>query len=83
MRVSLLRDDPHFKWRKPQYSVQIRDVGRFLAKLNPWTNTYGNRLVTQCPTVTLEERSKRRNFGRITPNFGLFQWIRRHFWCFD
>ena len=37
----------------------------------------------QCPTVTLEERSKRRNFGRITPNFGLFQWIRRHFWCFD
>ena len=39
--------------------------------------------VSQCPTVTLEERSKRRNFGRITPNFGLFQWIRRHFWCFD
>ena len=39
--------------------------------------------IPQCPTVTLEERSKRRNFGRITPNFGLFQWIRRHFWCFD
>ena len=39
--------------------------------------------ISQCPTVTLEERSKRRNFGRITPNFGLFQWIRRHFWCFD
>ena len=27
------------------YSVQIRDVGRFLAKFNPWTNTFGNRLV--------------------------------------
>ena len=26
------------------YSVQIRDVGRFLAKFNPWTNTFGNRL---------------------------------------
>ena len=38
---------------------------------------------SQCPTVTLEERSKRQNFSRITPNFGLFQWIRRHFWCFD
>ena len=38
--------------------------------------------ISQCPTVTLEERSKRRNFGRITPNFGLFQWIRRHFGCF-
>ena len=25
--------------------VQIRDVGRFLAKFNPWTNTFGNRLV--------------------------------------
>ena len=29
----------------PVYSVQIRDVGRFLAKFNPWTNTFGNRLV--------------------------------------
>ena len=27
------------------YSVQIRDVGRCLAKFNPWTNTFGNRLV--------------------------------------
>ena len=27
------------------YSVQIRDVGRFLAEFNPWTNTFGNRLV--------------------------------------
>ena len=27
------------------YSVQIRGVGRFLAKLNPWTNTSANRLV--------------------------------------
>ena len=27
------------------YSVQIRDIGRFLAKLNPWTNTFGHRLV--------------------------------------
>ena len=27
------------------YSVQIRDVGRFLAKFNPWTITFGNRLV--------------------------------------
>ena len=27
------------------YSVQIRDVGRFLPKFNPWTNTFGNRLV--------------------------------------
>ena len=27
------------------YSVQIRDVGRFLAKFNPWTNTFGYRLV--------------------------------------
>ena len=27
------------------YSVQIRDVGRFLAQFNPWTNTFGNRLV--------------------------------------
>ena len=26
-------------------SVQIRDVGRFLAKFNPWTNTFGNRSV--------------------------------------
>ena len=24
------------------YFVQIRDVGRFLAKLSPWTNTFGN-----------------------------------------
>ena len=27
------------------YSVQIRDVGRFLAKFNPWTNTFANRSV--------------------------------------
>ena len=26
-------------------SVQIRDIGRFLAEFNPWTNTFGNRLV--------------------------------------
>ena len=45
------------------------------------SNVNDSFTLTQCPTVTLEERSKRRNFGRITPNFGLFQWIRRHFWC--
>ena len=27
------------------YSVQIRDVGQFLATFNPWTNTFGNQLV--------------------------------------
>ena len=27
------------------YSVQIRDVGRSLAKFNPWTNTFRNRLL--------------------------------------
>ena len=27
------------------YSVKKRDVGRFLAKFNPLTNTFGNRLV--------------------------------------
>ena len=42
------------------YSVQIRDVGRFLAKFNPWTNTFGNRLVrSQClrihPSVKLSK----------------------------
>ena len=34
-----------FKIIKFIYSVQMRDVGRFLAKFNPWTNTFGNRLV--------------------------------------
>ena len=42
------------------YSVQIRDVGRFLAKFNPWTNTFRNRLVrSQClrihPSVKLSK----------------------------
>ena len=37
------------------------------------SNVNDSFTLTQCPTVTLEERSKRRNFGRITPNFGLFQ----------
>ena len=42
------------------YSVQIRDIGRFLAKFNRWTNTFGNRLVmSQClrihPSVKLSK----------------------------
>ena len=36
----------------------------------------------QRPTVTLKERSKRRNLGHFTPNFGIFQWIPRHFLLF-
>ena len=29
------------------YFVQIRDVGWFFARLNPWTNIFGNRQVAQ------------------------------------
>ena len=39
------RDEKVSKCDHEIYSVQIRDVGRFLAKFNPWTNTFGNRLV--------------------------------------
>ena len=38
--------------------------------------------LSQRPTVTLEKRSKRRTLGHFTPNFGLFQWIRRPFLVF-
>ena len=38
------RAQKHNKHMTEIYSVQIRDVGRFLAKFNPWTNTFGNRL---------------------------------------
>ena len=55
------------------YSVQIRDVGRFLAKFNPWTNTFGNRLVRlHCsriqPSVKVSNGAKIRNRYNQVPH---------------